>query len=552
MQHVPPHASTPPVETIPFSTFAGFLKSIDFSLLDDQAKIAMQWAFSAFFLEENVNAHSITYFKHLSPNANQPPYSYRRFAGDSSLPRGKYHSISNESGHDSNILLHELMTYTEHKNCGAIIPFDGEDKRTRYEIAERFHINPSSFSDRAIHVLFLDDDGNSLTPVFRSGLLKKNHKSMASVTLPYVIQNAVIDRVIDLRLPTTQKWFADQLFSGIPGLDYWYDDVVTGRLHVGESRPSTDSETLSKGHSKTAILYAPYEGWDRKYSRSSEDFFGVIPFLTFPGRGGSPITEAIGVWLRQQKVNGLVFPSARNDIGVMVRNGNLVDFIGWCFVDYRNAAPPETFIRLIIEPDSWVTSNLIERELRKGSGPTTGSWHITGGAAEVTEKFRNGQTLAAVDLLRLYHDAQDGKDGGQLLRQLGAETLKELTEDMKRLLTNGVFGDYRNKEYSRCATITEALLTVFSDEFDLFFLFGLACAKLQMHKEAIDAFQRAAVLAPGKSEPLANIGNSFLAMRKFDEAAEAYNAALKLNPSDKVASNNIKVASLLSRDVKDS
>lgn len=64
----------------------------------------------------------------------------------------------------------------------------------------------------------------------------------------------------------------------------------------------------------------------------------MLPALVYPEYGGSGVTKSIGTWLRLAGVNGLIYPAARSDASVTFDpEGQLKEFYGWNFVDYRHA-----------------------------------------------------------------------------------------------------------------------------------------------------------------------------------------------------------------------
>jgi hypothetical protein len=69
-------------------------------------------------------------------------------------------------------------------------------------------------------------------------------------------------------------------------------------------------------------------------------FQELLYLLMSPELGGNEFTEALGLYLRCQGVNALVYPSARTKVGIHCRSGQLISSIGWNLVDYRNASLP--------------------------------------------------------------------------------------------------------------------------------------------------------------------------------------------------------------------
>jgi hypothetical protein len=407
--------------TAPFSRFSGNLKSLRLSSFDETAKKALEFAFPQFFRPPTTQKKSRDYFRRIKSRLarkSQTPYAYRRFAGDSSLSRNSYYSVSDDSeGNDKRTLLYELMTYNDPSSSGAIIPFDSVDERHRDDVARHFGIPVSRYENKAIIVLFIDDDKDTLTPIFRSGALHKDKNNTAVVSLPYEVESKTVDKVIDLRRPATQDWFAQSIFSGLPQTDYWYGShaFVKG-LRVGKSRPNV-SDYLDRQHDaargnrgNTLVSFAPCSWWNGEILQGPESFIGLIPYLTFPAIGGSPITEAIGAWLRRIGANGLVYPSARNNIEVIVKDGEVKRSGGWNFVDFRGSPPPEDFRRLIFEPDSWSSlEGYSEPDVAIEGSTSSGSWRFVGRADRTVGIFRRHQ-LALAEAMSKYYQEQGWDD----------------------------------------------------------------------------------------------------------------------------------------------
>ncbi len=64
--------------------------------------------------------------------------------------------------------------------------------------------------------------------------------------------------------------------------------------------------------------------------------------------GGQLATQAIGYELRRLGAAGLVFPSARSDSQVIMRDGQMLEHRGFNFVDYRASKP-----LVLSAPDAW-------------------------------------------------------------------------------------------------------------------------------------------------------------------------------------------------------
>jgi len=113
---------------IPFSTVELNLKQINLSELSNHAPEVMSFLFGRFadtrLTDEELSAKSMranTFF------GNKVKFDHesfdqslsRRYAGDNTLPRGRYYSLANDdSGDDSGTMLYELMAYCYPKEPG--------------------------------------------------------------------------------------------------------------------------------------------------------------------------------------------------------------------------------------------------------------------------------------------------------------------------------------------------------------------------------------------------------------------------------------------------
>ena len=114
-------------------------------------------------------------------------------------------------------------------------------------------------------------------------------------------------------------------------------------------------------------------------------FVEALPLLTHPARGGGPHAELIGVQLqgaaafcRRHGAQALVFPSARSDTLCEVRGDALVNWRGWCLVDYRDADAPMAHSGLDMS-NGWYNRFPQGATIRVASGgPFAGSFEVQG------------------------------------------------------------------------------------------------------------------------------------------------------------------------------
>jgi hypothetical protein len=357
----------------PFSQFTGETKCIRLDQSEDWACRALAAMFGEFFADEKENVEGKRLIKDihlgLERGPNAQPYRYRRFAGGPDLPRGRYYTLASDSdGYDGNTLAEELAAYRSPApevlsiQDSAALPVA---MRTAMALAiEYFDIAPQTllvFAKRARD-----------TPRWWASMKRSPDGSNACAQFQYVVQPEVIEKVIDLRLQSTQSWLYDLLTnSGMPGVGYYYSpNILSERLVVNGERPKTQPElSISNYHggSNRLVWLPPRPDWDRIPRDGPLDFLGVLPFLIFPGRGGSPITEAIGRHVRRIGADALIYPSCRADVTATTAS-NTLSTAGWNLVDYRGATTQLLDAWIIVSPDSWwgLRSNADVRVTRSG------------------------------------------------------------------------------------------------------------------------------------------------------------------------------------------
>lgn len=165
---------------------------------------------------------------------------------------------------------------------------------------------------------------------------------------------------MDLRQPSVQAWLCERLSKkGLPGASFEYATHVSQRLTWVEavSTDSVERERLESADGMpfngVEIAFGPCDSWDERRYTGPDNFVGLLPYLIFGTRGGSPVTDAIGRWLRAARVEALIYPSARNDVACEVQGECVIHTAGWNLVDYRESPAPNRSLFSIIQPDSW-------------------------------------------------------------------------------------------------------------------------------------------------------------------------------------------------------
>jgi len=303
LRFVPPE--TPP----PFEAKSLVLKQLDTEHLEPAAQRVMSLFSSARdnwdrnhqrWIEEG-RAHAPDYEVRTDERAN------RRFAGDGYLSSTRYFSVCRDAdGYDGGTMERELTAY--HNPIGQGI-LDVHDLS-----------NEPWEPDRPAAFLLL------VPPVTatRHEWLQESARQWAptAIFLPVRITEVSFSRLIDLRVPHVADWFTRNLTRL-----HWLDgeDAATPAFR---SKPPLDR------------------------------FLELLPSLLVQDLGGgNGATRIAGQWLRSLGAEALVFPSARSNCRVEVRDGNVVDSYGWNLVDYRDAMPArfqsfdltETWPRSVLE-----------------------------------------------------------------------------------------------------------------------------------------------------------------------------------------------------------
>jgi len=145
-----------------------------------------------------------------------------------------------------------------------------------------------------------------------------------------------------------------------PELDKLLNCIVLIRVSDGASRVAIKAVNqtvkipnvldLRRPRSLQWLMTAVNEGLGGTYRRPFGDKlkspFELLPSLMWPDMGGGglasrgAVTRAIGHYLRRMGVAGLVFPSARTDVALSIDRGEVIDWRGWNFVDYRGSPYP--------------------------------------------------------------------------------------------------------------------------------------------------------------------------------------------------------------------
>lgn len=364
--HPPFHANG--LAAPPLSRFQESVRFIRFDDLDEVQRAVFTLAFPGFFQESSTpDAERLE--SALRGLRNAPAFNYRRWAGDGTLPRGRYFSVCRpSSGSGDQTLAHELAAYADPENVGAVNVVDLSDPASAWLLAEynRFLFVDGSAPSSAVVARFLSRPSAPSRVLDVMSRAKEEggvNIAEAAPEIPVFIPTRAIpldvEGILDLRTPAAQQWLLEIVTMGFPDIDYSYGAAGRSpRLFIRGKEP--------------------------------ERFADLLPLLMFHFRGGSPILNGIATYLRSRGVHGVVYPSARSNPQVILEDGKLKSWSGWCFVDYRDAPLPEPELRIIQHPDAWCETLASAIRLAPTSDRRAGSWAVEG----------NVEAAAA---LRTYH-----------------------------------------------------------------------------------------------------------------------------------------------------
>lgn len=327
-----------------FTTFKGNLKFTRQSMADQYGKDAMNFVAPGFSadtkldLEDSEETKSENEYRRIylkvakemgfqTSETNLEPKK-RRFAGDYTLSRGAYFGVCLQGSQwDANVLATEINAYRVPELNGFTLCGDLNDQ----VVADNSN---NGVRENALGFL-IENAALFLKKYPQHKDLVKKQKSIV-VKYPYAVEYREILNVIDLRLPQTQEWF--------------YEKFKTG----------------------DGIYFQKPNG------TNIDSFYDMLPALMHLKTGGNYETQGIGIWMRHNSVNALVFPSARSDTYASINNGSLEESSGWNLVDYAiTKEKPE--IGTFLDDSPWFDKifNGVQYVIAQND-PYKGSFKITG------------------------------------------------------------------------------------------------------------------------------------------------------------------------------
>lgn len=244
-----------------------------------------------------------------------------------------------------------------------------------------------------------------------------NNRGIVLLEVPTTIENVRREKIFDLRRPASQQWLnrmsRDRMllacflytkpFEGIPIIEERPIPVHQGLYNFEYLPPSgkyrAGAPIPPDAVASFALRTGPGDGGN---------FTDLLPLLMSPGRGGSPVTEAIGTMLRMAGSRGLIYPSARNDVYCVFDQENIVHHHGWCFVDYSAFEFARCTARGVARHSSICTSVLRKIAMRVPGNSSVPQSSLNknivrrsrGGIRCRTEKPKSGGGALCVGLLR--------------------------------------------------------------------------------------------------------------------------------------------------------
>ena len=318
------------VSPIPFEKKVISLKQVRVSDLEEVERLALSFFFPGYHEGSGFEKRKLDE-EHLLKEAQDSGFEIirdknqaRRYAGDFSLPRSSYFTVCrDEAGDDGGLLLRELSTYAQPQKSGLVQLYDTTDPSDAIEPL-RAMLKPG----KSAIFCFPQDLKHFPSPYRRFVGLDANRDAKIVAIIPTQSMQIGFDRLIDLRMPTTRRWFVTELT----------------RLE-NKDMPGRDG-------TRVTMPMFPLAG-------PLDDFKDLLPTLLAQGLGdGSGVTQIAGSWLRQLGADALIFPSARADVSVSFANGKLESWYGWNLVDYRGAPAPiiNSFVNLSPEWDKHPTT----------------------------------------------------------------------------------------------------------------------------------------------------------------------------------------------------
>ena len=388
------------------------LKQVDLSAAGDVERYVFAATLGTYGLEDKAEDATAAVRAALGEvDVEFDPTPARRFAGDRTLPRTRYHAlVQDELDSDDRTLLREMSAYLgSYPGLASLFDTTGANSMEILGVlADLPQTNYRSLDISRPSLLV------ALRPLEPDPVLAEAYGSGGhyAVQFPFQLSVRTHRDVIDLRRPAAQAWLVDCFSSEFP---------------VGKKRFPVASR------------------------RKATAFPQLLPTLLDQWLGAGWTTANLtGVFARQAGAAGLVYPSARSNPFLGLERGAVAAWSDWCFIDYEGAPEMELQAAVSIAGDDWPSAvgfapaggswvkefiPLRGTEIRhEQSGPRAGSWEVTGVAEYNTAIYRLRQVTAVLSAI----DEEVGADAAGNLSYMAlystAVDIAALVRDMRGAL----------------------------------------------------------------------------------------------------------------------
>jgi hypothetical protein len=337
----------------------------------------------------------------------------RRFSGDGFLSTSRYYSLCQSAdGRDGGTMKRELIAYHNPWTAGVLDVRDLTDRSA--EGAQLFcSVAPEMVTDPRLALLISIPPFTATQHEWLYDAAKR--WGTTHVELPLSVTQVRFQRLVDLRVPRVAEWFTQNLTR----LSWVSDD--------GTETPAFPNKP------------------------PLDEFVDLLPTLAVQCLGGgNGATRIAGQWLRSLGADGLVYPSARSNSFVEVRDGDVTAFHGWNLVDYRGADPArlltfdltpawvEQVLNEVDEPPMALYGDVALEQNRSGRGEGSWSW-------QNLEQANLAQHLL-FSAVKLYSWARDDASAAQLHElelMLGAEDLADTAAQTSAAFVLALLGNVK-------------------------------------------------------------------------------------------------------------
>ena len=397
----------------PGSNIQLHLKQIDLDSASDVAREVFAATVGGYTLDVDETERKASELSDLLAGAEVvvDPTQPRRFAGDRTLSRTRYHAlVRNDLDSDEGTVLREVRAYLG-RYPGLVSLLDTTGLNTMELLGiladvpgDNYRALDLSQPSLLIAVRPLAED-RVLHNIYGTG----RHYV---VQVPFRLSVRSVRNVIDLRTPAAQSWLADRFNSD---------------LEIGDHRFPT-------------LL-----------GRNPPDFSTLLPSLLEQSLGsGWTTAHQAGFFARQSGATGLIYPAARSNSSVGVENGTVVVWSGWCFVSYEGAPAMEMTSVLNRSGDewpkvpgfeptsvSWITEYIPVRGAAvdyEQSGPRAGGFEVTGVAEYNTARYRLKQVTNVLNAIADDSSAECATRFWEMALYSNAADLSQLALTMRSAL----------------------------------------------------------------------------------------------------------------------